>query len=42
VSALNRVNYLSKELETIFEQQISQQANRSTDKWKGSRPLSEK
>jgi len=33
-------NYSSKELETIFEQHISEQANITTDQWKGYRPLS--
>jgi len=38
--ALKIDNYSSKELETIFEQHISEQANITTDQWKGYRPLS--
>lgn len=39
--ALKIDNYSSKELETIFEQHISEQANITTDQWRGYRPLSE-
>jgi len=39
--ALKIDNYSSKELETIFEQHISEQANVTTDQWRGYRPLSE-
>lgn len=38
--ALKIDNYSSKELETIFEQHISEQANVTTDQWRGYRPLS--
>jgi len=38
--ALKIDNYSSKELETIFEQHISDQANVTTDQWRGYRPLS--
>ena len=38
--ALKIDNYSSKELENIFEQHISEQANVTTDKWRGYRPLS--
>jgi transposase-like protein len=38
--ALKIDNYSSKELETIFEKHISEQANVTTDEWRGYRPLS--
>ena len=38
--ALKIDNYSSKELENIFEQHISEQANVTTDTWRGYRPLS--
>jgi len=37
--ALKIDNYSSKELETIFKQHISEQANVTTDEWRGYRPL---
>lgn len=37
--ALKIDNYSSKELETIFKKHISEQANITTDQWKGYRPL---
>jgi transposase-like protein len=40
--ALKIDNYSSKELNTIFEQHISEKAKVTTDGWKGYRPLSEK
>jgi transposase-like protein len=38
--ALKIDNYSSKELETIFEKQRSEQAKVTTDQWRGYRPLS--
>ncbi len=38
--ALKIDNYSSKELKTIFDQHISEQANVTTDEWRGYRPLS--
>jgi len=40
--ALKIDNYSSKELETIFEQHIGEQAVVTTDQWKGYRPLCDK
>ena len=38
--ALKIDNYSSKELDTVFEKHISEQANVTTDQWRGDRPLS--